>query len=204
VAGEAWSVEDLLARLLADEPFYRRSGGGVTLSGGEPTAFPEVAGKLAAELRAREIHVLLETCGHFAWQPFAAHLLPHLSAIYFDLKIADPDDHRRRCGVDNRRIHDNLKQLASVEGIELLPRIPLVPSITDGRDNLVALADLALEAGLERIALLPYNPLWVSKRRGLGLDLPYDCADWMSAEAVRAAEATVAARGIAVVARGSS
>ncbi len=179
VAGEVWALDELTALLLRDEPFYRLSGGGVTLSGGEPTVYPQYAGELAARLGEADVHVLLETCGHFAWEDFERRLLPHLSAVYFDLKLADEEEHRRHTGRGNARIRANLERLVRAGTVEVLPRIPLVPGITDGEANLTALADLLRDLGLPRVALLPYNPLWVSKREALGLDLPYARREWM-------------------------
>jgi pyruvate formate lyase activating enzyme len=178
--GTPFEPEALCARLLRDQVFWRRSGGGVTLSGGEPTLHVEVAGELAARLRTHGVHVLLETCGHFAWEPFSRHLLPHLQTIFFDLKLADPDEHRRFTGRGNAPIHENLRRLARRGGVELVPRIPLVPGITDGEANLDALASLVREAQLTRVTLLPYNPLWLDKRRALGHELPYQHAALMS------------------------
>jgi pyruvate formate lyase activating enzyme len=185
LVGTAYDIDDLAALLLRDEPFYRASGGGVTLSGGEPTMASAVAGLLAARLVERGVHVLLETCGCFAWEPFARDLLPHVSTIYFDLKIADTARHHEHTGRDNELILRNLRRLAGPEiAPRLLPRVPLVPGITDGEESLAAIAGLLLELRLPRVALLPYNPLWLPKRRALGLDLPYSHDGWMTTEQV--------------------
>ena len=196
MAGEALPADEVVARLVEDEPFYRRSGGGVTLSGGEPTLYPVFAGQIAAGLRQGGVHVLLETCGHFAWGPFAEHLLPHVSTVYFDLKLADADAHRRFCGKDNGLIHDNLGRLVAAGSVEVLPRVPLVPGLTSSAANLAALARIISGVGLGRVALVPYNPLWLSKRRGLGMDLPYTHAEWMDRDAVAACERTMQALGL--------
>ncbi len=196
MVGKVIAVDDIVEQLLEDEPFYRRSGGGVTLSGGEPTMYPAFAGEVASRLRQHGVHVLLETCGHFGWRAFAKHLLPHINTVYFDLKLACPEAHNTHCGRDNYLIHQNLARLARHEGIDVLPRIPLIPGITDAEENLVALATLARRAGLAQIALTPYNPLWLSKRRGLGMPLPYDHAGWMSAQDVAECEAAVRATGL--------
>lgn len=124
--------------------------------------------------------------------------MPHLSTIYFDLKLADPDSHRRWTGRDNATIHDNLRRLAALGELDLLVRVPLVPGVTDGPDNLRALAALAHGAGLRRLALLPYNPLWLGKRRALGLDMPYTHATWMSADEIGACRRVVEAEGVQV------
>ncbi len=197
LVGAPLDPERLAAALLEDEPFYRRSGGGVTFSGGEPTLYPRPLGQLAAALRARGVHVLLETCGQFAWEPFAEHLLPQLSAIYFDLKLADADAHRRYCGVDNAQIRANFVRLRH-SAVELLPRIPLVPGITDTAANLDALGEWLVALGVERVALLPYNPLWLAKRVPLGQPAVYSHGAWMPEQAVAACAARLAARGLRV------
>jgi pyruvate formate lyase activating enzyme len=189
IAGTHYELAELVDILTRDAPFYRRSGGGVTLSGGEPTVYLRYAGELAAALRDRDVPVLLETCGLFGWSSFARQLLPYVSTIYFDLKIADGETHQRHTGRHNRRIVENLRQLAAAGFDDLLPRVPLIPGITDTEQNLAALADVLTELGLSRVMLLPYNPLWVSKRKALGLELPYDHGSWMSsAEVERCAE----------------
>jgi len=196
LVGQALPVDEVVAQLLEDEPFYRRSGGGVTLSGGEPTQYPVFSGQIAAAMRGHGVHVLLETCGHFAWRAFAEHLLPHLDTVYFDLKLADPDAHRTYCGRDNALIHENLQRLVEDARVELLPRVPLIPGITDSQENLKALGELIRRVGLERVSLMPYNPLWLSKRRGLGMELPYEHAEWMSAETVAACEDAMRGLGL--------
>lgn len=199
LAGEQWAPEELEERLLRDQVFYRRSGGGVTLSGGEPALFSQYVGGVAARLRARDVHVLIETCGHFEWDAFSEHLLPHLSTIYFDLKLADPARHQQWVGRDNALIHQNFHRLVASGHRDLLPRIPLVPNITDDEENLTALASLVRDAGLSRVALLPYNPLWVSKRRALGMELPYAHTQWMSKQELARCEAVVARAGVSLV-----
>ena len=128
------------------------------------------AGSLALRLRSAGVHVLVETAGAFGWSAFAEHLLPHLDAVYIDVKILDPVRHRAAVGVDNRRILQNLERLAAVARSgtpSLLVRVPLVPGITDDAENLTAIASHVRALGLDRLALLPYNPLWLPKRRGL-------------------------------------
>jgi pyruvate formate lyase activating enzyme len=179
VVGAELEAEELIAILARDEPFYRRSGGGVTFSGGEPTQHMGFAAAVAAGLASRGIRVLLETCAQFPWEPFEADLLPHLDQIYVDVKLADPEEHRRHTGVDNCLIQANLARLAALDGPLVLPRIPLVPGVTDGHDNLSAIARRLAELGFEQVALLAYNPLWLSKRDALGLEVEYVRDEWM-------------------------
>jgi pyruvate formate lyase activating enzyme len=199
VAGQAYTVEALAELLLRDEPFYRHSGGGVTFSGGEPALFAPFAGAVASALRQRSVHVLLETAGHFDWAPFAEWLLPHLSAVYFDVKLADPELHRRFVGVTPERILLNLRRLKEAHACELLPRIPLIPGITDSDANLKSLGGLLRDLGFDRVAILPYNPLWISKRRALSLDLPYAHTGFMERSEIERCRRALAASGLEVV-----
>jgi len=182
IAGTEYSVDEVAELLLKDEPFYRHSGGGVTLSGGEPAMYPAFVGQVARRLREKNVHVLMETGGQFDFDQVENHLLPHLSAIYFDVKLADPELHKKYVGPDNRRIQENLKRLVSFK--DLLPRVPLIPGITDTDENLKSIAKLLSDLDLSRVMLLPYNPLWLSKRRALGMDMPYSHDSFMSPEEI--------------------
>jgi pyruvate formate lyase activating enzyme len=182
IAGQEYSVDEVVELLLKDEPFYRHSGGGVTFSGGEPAMYPAYVGQVAARLREKNVHILMETGGHFDFDQVEQHLLPHLSTIYFDVKLADPELHKRHVGPDNRRIHENLKRLVSFK--DLLPRVPLIPGITDTDENLRSIAKVLADLDLARVMLLPYNPLWLSKRRALGMDMPYSHDSFMSPEEI--------------------
>jgi pyruvate formate lyase activating enzyme len=196
--GTSWRVEELARELLRDEPFFRRSGGGITLSGGEPASFARFAGELASELRSGGAHVLLETSGYFRWQPFAEYLLPHLSTIYFDLKLADEQEHRYHTGRSNRLILDNLRRLRRSPDVELLARVPLVPGITDTARNLTAIAQSLRVLEIHRVALLAYNPTWLAKRRSLGLPSWYAHADWMAATDIARCREIMAQAGLEV------
>ena len=193
IVGRRYDLDELTGALLRDRSFYRNSGGGVTLSGGEATLYCDYAGALARQLQEASTHVLLETCGHFEWERFAAQLLPHLDAIYFDLKLADPAAHERWCGRDNRLIIENLDRLIDQRGTgrpEVLVRIPLVPNLTCTRDNLEAVAELLRTRGAECVALLPYNPMWIPKALALGRPAPEQPGDrWLDADELALAQA---------------
>jgi len=200
VAGVEYATDELAELLLRDRVFYERSGGGVTLSGGEPTLKTAYVGQVAARLKQAGAAVLLETCGLFRWDSFNKHLLPHLRTIYFDLKLFDPVEHRRYTGKDNQRIKANFERLVEAGFVDLLPRVPLVPGITAGEDNLRAIAGFLEGLACKRVALLPYNPLWLGKARALGRDLSrFAGEEWMSAEAVQACEAVMRKAGLEVV-----
>lgn len=181
--GRPYAVEELVELVALDLPFYRNSGGGVTLSGGEATMFPRFAGRLLEGLKTRGVHTLLETCGHYGGAAFRRHILPNLDLIYFDLKLADREAHRRYTGRYNDLILRNLAELVAGGHADLvLPRIPLIPGITDTPENLAGLAAILRRLGFSRVALLPYNPTWLKKAAGLGRDRGYAHVEFMSAE----------------------
>jgi pyruvate formate lyase activating enzyme len=172
VVGQEWDLSEVLRQIDKFAPFYRNSGGGVTLSGGEATMHLDFAAALAASLRARKLHTLLETCGLFPWAPFAEKLAPSLDAVYYDLKIMDPAAHCQYCGADNAAILENFARLVELKrsgGPTTLARVPLVPGVTTGEANLTAIAAFLRGLGVREVALLPYNPLWTDKATKLGV-----------------------------------
>ncbi len=169
--GKTMTVADIVREIEKDTPFFRTSDGGATLTGGEPTLFIDFVSRLAGELKKRRIHLLLETCGFFNYEIFLRRLYPKLDMIFFDIKIIDPAEHLRLCGISNETILDNFRKLHRrymEGGVEILPRVPLVPGLTATDENLRAIARFLGEARARRISLLQNNPLWFEKTRMLG------------------------------------
>lgn len=159
LVGKQYCVEELLELLLRDRCFYEASGGGVTFSGGEPLAFPEYVGEVARQLRAEGISVAVETCGFFEYEDFREMVLPYIDCVLYDLKLMDEQKHIHYIGVSNRKILENFRRLADERpGVKLIPRTPLIPGITDGKENLEALESfLKGVRGVAGHVLLPYN-----------------------------------------------
>ena len=175
--GTHMSVEAIAEQVLRDKPFYDTSGGGVTLSGGEPTLFTGFAGELAARLKAGGIHILLETCGLFDLARFDESLYPYLDLIYFDIKLMDAALHAHYCGVANETILYNFRALharAQNGGVPVVPRTPLIPGITDTPENIHAIADFLSSCGVGEARLLPYHPLWQEKNEKIGISMEKD------------------------------
>jgi pyruvate formate lyase activating enzyme len=170
--GKYYSVDALLEILLRDLAFYRHSGGGVTLSGGECTLYPSYLRSLLQGLKGKEVHVAIETSGYFDYQAFEESILPYVDLIYYDLKLADPEAHRKYTGKTNQRIIRNLKRLIRGQGFEIHPRIPLVPGVTATEENLKAIIRILCEIGAEDVTLLPYNPMGMEMAEGLGRPKP--------------------------------
>ncbi len=189
--GRYYDPEELLALLLRDLPFYRNSGGGVTLSGGEATMFPGYVGPLLEHLRRAGVQTLVETCGMFRLETFRSRLLPHLDLVYYDLKFVDGALHRRYTGRPNDVILSNLAALAADAGVRrrILPRVPLIPGLTAAHANLRALGGFLRGLGFTEACLLPYNPLWADKARAVGRTSAYARGEWLPREEQAACEA---------------
>lgn len=179
-AGKYYDIEELYEKLLQDKPFYDNSGGGVTFSGGEPTFHIDYLNKLLKNLKKDNIHVCLETCGYYNRENFNNLILPYLDLIYFDLKIFDPDIHKKYCKVSNERIFQNFEELINYNKVEILPRIPLIPKVTATKDNLLKLANYLKVKNIKKIGLLPYNPLWICKSETLGKKAEYTHSNWLN------------------------
>jgi pyruvate formate lyase activating enzyme len=166
--GAYYPPKTLVEILLRDLPFYRHSGGGVTLSGGECTIYPDYLGSVLKSLKSRAIHVVLETAGYFKYDTFKQKILPYVDLIYYDIKIAESGAHNHYIGKPNQRILDNFFHLIEEKRVEVHPRIPLVPGITATRENLVSIIDFLVGAGADNVSLLPYNPLGIEMAASLG------------------------------------
>ncbi|MBN1640682.1 MAG: glycyl-radical enzyme activating protein [Anaerolineae bacterium] len=167
VKGHLVSAEEVVARAVRMAPFFAHSGGGITLSGGEVTLQARFAAAVLAACQARGIHTAIETCGAAAWEDLAA-LVAHSDLVLYDLKLIDNAAHRRWVGASNRPILENARRLA---GHNVQVRVPLIPGITDTDENLRQVYAFMREAGLGRVALLPYNPSAGAKYEWL--DRPY-------------------------------
>ena len=170
--GACYPVETLAELLLRDIAFYRHSGGGVTLSGGECTLYPEYLESLLNLLKGRGIHVVLETSGYFDYDTFRQKILPHIDLVYYDIKFADTEAHQQYVGRSNKKVLDNLRRLLMEREVEVHPRVPLIPGITATRENLSAIVDFLCEANADTVSLVPYNPMGLEMFVSLGRPRP--------------------------------
>jgi pyruvate formate lyase activating enzyme len=169
--GREMTVEDVLQVVLRDRIFYRKSGGGITLSGGEPTAQPDFARALLASCRRRGLDTAMETCGHTTF-PLLAGLAEHLNLILYDLKHMDREAHRQLTGVTNDLILENLKRLGSL-GVPVLVRVPVIPGYNDAPANLKATAAFAAGvSAVQAVELLPYHNYGAGKYARCGRPYP--------------------------------
>jgi len=168
IVGREMDVEELMLAVARDRVFYEESGGGVTLSGGEPLQQPAFTIAVLDACREAGLHTVLDTCGQVETRELLA-AADRADLVMFDLKCADSDLHRSVTGSPNGRILDNLRWLAS-SSTPVWLRVPLVPGVNDHDAELSAMADLAAGLGtIERVHLLPYHRLGRDRRERLGL-----------------------------------
>jgi pyruvate formate lyase activating enzyme len=164
--GRRMTAQQVLGVALRDEPFYRTSGGGVTLSGGEPLAQPEFALEFMSACRAAHLHVALDTAGNVPEGVFA-EVAPAADLVLFDIKHLDAAAHQQFTGAPNHLVLRNLAALGR-SGRPFIVRVPAVPGFNADPDTLLSIARLAAEHHARGLNLLPYHPLGESKRRRLG------------------------------------
>ena len=162
--GKIVTAEEVFREAAKDNLFYQRSGGGVTLSGGEPLAQPEFAISILRRCKDAGIHVVVDTCGHADWQ-IAKEVLRHADLVLYDLKHMDAEKHKQMTGVSNELILDNARRICHELAIPMLVRLPLIPGYNDAEENIKATAQFVsteLHKNI-KLYLLPYHKLGATK-----------------------------------------
>lgn len=171
VTGEKMSAGQVYDIVKRDIPFYEGSGGGVTLSGGEPMAQPEFAYALIRILTERWISTGIETCGYADREDYDK-VVPYLDTIFMDIKHVDPDKHREWTGQRNETILENIKYVDKLAGMydnKLFIRVPVIPGFNDRPEEIGEIARFVSGCGnVAGMELLPYHKLGRGKYYSLG------------------------------------
>lgn len=162
LSGRYYTPEELFREVEKDGAFYRRSGGGVTVGGGEPTMQAEFVGKFLSLCRSHCFHTAMETCAFTSWERLAL-LLNLLDLVYIDLKHMDENRHREWTGASNLEILENIRRAAQEAHVIL--RIPVVPGFNDSEQNISESARFAKGLGdnVLRLELLPYHQFGIHR-----------------------------------------
>jgi pyruvate formate lyase activating enzyme len=157
ISGKGITADEVLHEVLKDLKFYKKSGGGITLSGGEPLAQPHFARELFRRCKGEGLHTTLDTCGYATWSNIKG-LLEYVDLVLFDIKHPNAAKHAAATGRDNRLILKNAKRIAKLKPMRL--RVPLIPGFNDSVETVGEIARFAKdELGGPAIDLLPYNRL---------------------------------------------
>ncbi len=183
ILGWPWELDDLVAEVIKDRIYFEKSGGGVTLGGGEPTQQALFSGQLLKRLKAGGLHTALDTCGMCSRNAME-DLLPYTDLLLFDIKEIDPPKHRKFTGSTNERILENLlsvrdwMQSTGYSG-QLWIRTPIIPNATADDENILGIGKFMaanLDGLVKRWELCAFNNLCKDKYLRLDLDWAYkDC-----------------------------
>jgi pyruvate formate lyase activating enzyme len=163
ICGTDYTVEELVKRVSKDKPFYEQSGGGVTVSGGEPLSQPDFTLQLLKRLKESGIHTALDTSGFAPFEAFR-NVLPYTDLFLYDLKHIDNEQHKIVVGVPNGLILENASRIAN-EGAKIQVRIPVIPDFNDSEESIreIGMFCKSLGEAVTVIQLLPYHNLGVMK-----------------------------------------
>ncbi len=169
IIGRWTNVDEVFEAVAADAMFYRNSGGGVTLSGGEPLAQAEFSAGILRKCREAGFHTALDTCGDAPWEVLE-QVVRHVDLVLYDLKHMDAAEHQRLTGVSNDRILDNARRIHRELSLPISVRMALVPGFNDSPENLERTARFVAEALSPAVPvhLLPYHRLGEAKWERLG------------------------------------
>ena len=193
--GESKSVQAILDDVEKDAIFYARSGGGMTLSGGEPLMQGDFALALLREARKRRLKTAIETCGHVPWETLR-DAAPLLSSVIYDLKTMDTLRHKEKTGAGNERALENLKKLLTeFPDLPVLVRTPVVPGFNNTEQDAEAIGRFLKNYPNVSFEALPYHRLGTQKYLFLGMDYPLGDATLPDGEAEKFQAIVDKARG---------
>jgi len=160
-------TQDVLTEVLKDLRYFKQSGGGLTISGGEPLAQFDFTLDLLRLAKENGIHTCIETSGQAPTERILA-LLPYVDLFLFDFKDSSNEIHKKSTGVSNRQIIKNLREIDSA-GAKLILRCPIIPTINDREEHFAAIAELANSLkNIVEINIMPYHPMGASKAESVG------------------------------------
>ena len=184
------TAEELAGKLLRDNAFYKKSGGGVTYSGGEAALQPDFFLETTKILKAESVCVALDTSGYLTWETLEP-LVTAVDLVLLDIKLMDEDIHKKYTGVHNRLILDNARKIADLHK-EMILRLILVPTVNDSDKEIEDRLQFARSLGsVTHVDILKYHRLGAGKYKSLGLPDPMDdtpeCSDELAGKAAKKA-----------------
>jgi pyruvate formate lyase activating enzyme len=197
IYGRDISLEELFKEVQSDAIFYSNSGGGVTVSGGEPLLQADFIEALFGKCREANITTAMETCGNINPETLR-RILRRVDFLFFDLKAANEQKHLELTSKSNRLILDNARIVAK-SAVPVQFRMPLIPGLNDSVDNIKAMSELLLSLGTDgarSIELMPYHRLGMGKYDALDREYPLKKLDMASTEAVELARQRFKEAGI--------
>lgn len=199
IKGQRMTAEEICGVVDRDLPFYRNSGGGITFSGGEPLLYPDLVAQVCRTYREKGLNTAVETCGCIPWGQ-VEQVLPWVDLFLFDLKLVNDEKHRTFCGVGNTQILENLRRLCRSGQTRVIIRMPVIPGINDGQEDLEAAAGFleGLKGAFESVHCLPYHNYGASKYEAMGMEYELENLQMPEQERMEQLQAMFALRGLTV------
>lgn len=169
VSGELVSAGEIVEEVAKDWLFYNNSGGGVTISGGEPLLQSEFVAQVFEACKERGIHTVLDTSGYAPWNVIEP-VLKYVDLVLYDLKHIDTETHKRRTGASNELILTNLQKTA--HKVRTWIRIPVIPGFNDSDSDIRRIVDFVSPLPVEKVSILPYHGFGQAKYESLGIEYP--------------------------------
>lgn len=186
VKGKNMTVAEVFHEIEKDIPFYERSGGGITASGGEPLLQSEFVKQLFQCCKERKLHTIIETSGSVPWENLES-VIPYTDQFFYDIKLASSDLHEKYVGCDNSGIISNLKALVNA-GAEVCVRVPVVPTVNDNKEELKEIAQILKSSGVSNYELLSFHQYGKGKYSSCGIEYELGDLEPLSADRKKALE----------------
>lgn len=179
--GKQKTVSEIFLETKKDMRYFWNSGGGITLSGGEPLLYPLWASELIDRYKNFSVGTVIETCGYWEWQS-VENVVEKAQLVYYDLKTLEDSVHKQTTGVSNHRIVENLVLLSKKMPEKVIVSLPIIPGVHDTFAHSEKIMSFLITVGLKQIRLLPYHRLGIGKYEELGMDYPHRYCDHLIAE----------------------
>ena len=168
VIGQFMTVEEVMIEIQKDKLYYKKSGGGITISGGEPLMQVEFVKEVLYKCHEQGIHTAIETSGFMDWQKFR-DVLKYVDLLFHDIKHMDPKKHKELTGVPNQLILENIRKIDRECDVSVILRFSLIPGINDSEENLIDLAKFITSLKrIDTLEILPYHRLGEHEYKTLG------------------------------------
>ena len=171
ISGKYYTIDEVYNASMRDQEFYKHTGGGVTLSGGEVLMHAEFASKLLKKLKESGINTAIETCGYASWEN-VQKVVQYTDLLLFDVKHSDEEIHKKFTGVSNKLILDNLHKISDM-GKSIIVRVPLIPGVNDSVEVLTNIARIAEDVHAKELHILPFHQIGMSKWEAAGKDYKF-------------------------------
>ena len=168
IMGKKMTVDEVCKTVMRDKPFYDTSGGGVTLSGGEPLSQPKFSAQILKTCKEKGINTAVETCGYAKWEK-AESVFEYADLVLFDIKHMNSGEHKKLTGVGNEIILDNISKLSNYMKKRIIIRTPIIPGCNDSYENMTAMGEFIKVhvPTCQYVELLPYHSMGEGKNEQL-------------------------------------